>query len=216
MTVWYVLPEQSSTTFYLRVRWIIARRPQLARDGLLAAQIQAINLSVKATAKSAYATLPNKSSKPRTSKKGANPEDSIDLSSVSGPAGKKVGTSRSPTSYQYFKKAQYEQLKSSSTQPIRVASVEKELSAKWKALSDEQRQPYVDMVQVKTKKVTKKLNGYQFWMKTNVPSVTARNPKISPKQVFTSMGHEWKAMTDADKQTWKEKAEKEFASSEHA
>lgn len=165
---------------------------------------------------SAYATLPNKSSKPRTSKKGANPEDSIDLSSVSGPAGKKVGTSRSPTSYQYFKKAQYEQLKSSSTQPIRVASVEKELSAKWKALSDEQRQPYVDMVQVKTKKVTKKLNGYQFWMKTNVPSVTARNPKISPKQVFTSMGHEWKAMTDADKQTWKEKAEKEFASSEHA
>ncbi len=165
---------------------------------------------------SGYATLPIKSSKPRTSKKGASPEDSIDLSSVSEPAGKKVGTSRSPSSYHYFKKAQYEQLKSSSTQPIRVSSVEKELSAKWKALSDEQRQPYVDMVPVKAKKMPKKLNGYQFWMKTNVPTVMARNPKISSKQVFTSMGQEWKTMTDANKQVWKDKAEKEFASTEHA
>lgn len=165
---------------------------------------------------SGYATLPNKSSKPRTSKKGASPEDPTDLSSLSEPAGKKVGTSRSPSSYHYFKKTQYELLKKSSTQPIRVSSVEKELSAKWKALSDEQRQPYVDMVPVKAKKMPKKLNGYQFWMKTNVPSVMARNPKISSKQVFTSMGHEWKAMTDANKQVWKKKAEKEFASTEHA
>ncbi len=165
---------------------------------------------------SGFATLPNKSSKPRTSKKGASPEDSVDLSSISEPAGKKVGSSRSPTSYQFFKKAQYGLLKSSSTQPIRVSSVEKELSAKWKALSDEQRQPYVDMVPVKAKKMPKKLNGYQFWMKTNVPGVMARNPTISSKQVFTSMGQEWKGMTDANKQLWKEKAEKEFASTEHA
>ena len=165
--------------------------------------------------RSGYATLPNKSSKPRTSKKGASSEDSTDLSSLSEPAGKKVGTSRSPTSYHYFKKAQYELLKSSSTQPIRVSSVEKELSAKWKALSEEQRQRYVDMVPVKAKKSAKKLNGYQFWLKTNVPGVMARNPKISSKQVFTSMGHEWKAMTDANKQVWKGKAEKEFAATEH-
>lgn len=165
---------------------------------------------------SGYATLPNKSSKPRTSKKVASPEDFTDLSSVSEPAGKKVGTSRSASSYHYFKKAQYELLKSSSTQPIQVSSVEKELSAKWKALSDKQRQPYVDMVPVKAKKMPKKLNGYQFWMKTNVPGVMARNPKIGSKQVFTSMAQEWKAMTDATKQVWKEKAEKEFASTEHA
>ncbi len=165
---------------------------------------------------SGFATLPNKSSKPRTSKKGASPEDSVDLSSVTEPAGKKVGTGRSPSSYNYFKKAQYELLKSSSTHPIHVSSVEKELAAKWKALSDKQRQPYVDMVPVKAKKMPKKLNGYQFWMKTNVPGVMARNPKIGSKQVFTSMAQEWKAMTDANKQAWKEKAEKEFASTEHA
>ncbi|DBA83751.1 TPA: hypothetical protein ACH3X1_006282 [Trebouxia sp. C0004] len=159
---------------------------------------------------SGYATLPNTSSKPRTSKQVASPEGSTDLSS--GTAGKKVGTSRSPSSYHYFKKAHYEQLKSNSAQPIRISIVEKELAAKWKALSDEERQPYVAMTAVKAKKTPKKLNGYQFWMKTNVPDVMARNPKISSKQVFTSLGHEWKGMTDANKQVWKEKAEKEFSS----
>ncbi len=71
------------------------------------------------------------------------------------------------------------------------------------------------MIAVKAKKKPKKLNGYTLWMKTNMPGVMARNPKISSKQVFSSLGQEWKAMTDANKQVWKEKAEKEYSSTEH-
>lgn len=163
-----------------------------------------------------FATLPNKIKKPRASKQAAAATESTsDVSSteaVGKKAGKQVAQSRALSAFNVFQKTWYKELKDSTSEHISVSSSSKEVAAKWKALSDEQRKPYVDIAaaskEPKSKEKTKrKLSGYTLWFKENYDSVKARNPKISAKQIFTSMSKEWQAMTAEQKGVWKHMAE---------
>lgn len=126
---------------------------------------------------------------------------------------------RSLSGWQLFVKEQYkdrEEVKSElkgdcTSAKINVGQATRDIAAKWKSLSDTEKKPYLDAASAnKQPKSTKakKLSGYSLFVKENFESVKARNPTIRAKEVLTSMGNEWRSMSDADKLQYKKRAEK--------
>ena len=126
---------------------------------------------------------------------------------------------RSLSGWQLFLKEQYkdrEEVKSElkgdcSSAKMNVGQATRDIAAKWKSLSDTEKKPYLDAASANKKPKstkTKRLSGYALFVKENFESVKARNPTIRPKEVLASMGNEWKSMSDADKDKYKQRAEK--------
>ena len=128
-------------------------------------------------------------------------------------------SSRSLSGWQLFLKEQFkgrEEVKSElkgdcTTAKMNVGQATKDIAAKWKSLSDTEKKPYLDAASANRQpKPTKaqRLSGYSLFVKENFESVKARNPTIRPKEVLTSMGNEWRSMSEADKAKYKKRAEK--------
>lgn len=126
---------------------------------------------------------------------------------------------RSLSGWQMFLKEQYkdrEEVKSElkgdcTSAKMNVGQATRDIAAKWKSLSDNEKKPYLDAASAKKQPKStkaKRLSGYSLFVKENFESVKARNPTIRPKEVLTSMGNEWKSMSDADKDKYKKRAEK--------
>ena len=98
----------------------------------------------------------------------------------------------------------------STTAKINVGQANRDIAAKWKSLSDAEKKPYLDAASAnkQPKSKAKRLSGYALFVKENFESVKARNPTIRSKEVLTSMGNEWRSMSDADKDKYKERADK--------
>ena len=125
---------------------------------------------------------------------------------------------RSLSGWHLFLKEQYkdrQEVKSelkgnSTTAKINVGQANRDIAAKWKSLSDAEKKPYLDAASAnkQPKSKAKRLSGYALFVKENFESVKARNPTIRSKEVLTSMGNEWRSMSDADKDKYKERADK--------
>ena len=122
---------------------------------------------------------------------------------------------RTLSGWQRFLKDEYKEreelkneLKGSTSPKIDTATATRDIAAKWKSLSDKAKKPYLDAAsaskQPSTK--TKRLTGYSLFVKENFESVKARNPTIRPKEVLVNMGHEWRSMSDANKEKYKKRA----------
>lgn len=177
----------------------------------------------RSTAQAGFATLPNKSSKTRTSPKA--PEESAshkpsgdsvepDVESNGKPVHK-----RSKSGYPLFLADQFKLLKSNTSDKLKATVASKEIGAKWKALSEAEKKPYLDtaaadkslqqgnkQAKAKVGPRAKRLNGYNFFIKENFESVKARNPAISGRDVIVNMAHEWTAKDDFEKDKWKYRA----------
>ena len=127
-------------------------------------------------------------------------------------------SARSVSGWQLFLKEQFksrQEMKSElkgdcSSAKIQVGPATRDIAAKWKALSDMEKKPYLEAASAKKtpKPKARRLNGYSMFVKVNFESVKARNPTIGAKEVLISMGHEWKSMSDAAKDKYKQRAEK--------
>lgn len=126
---------------------------------------------------------------------------------------------RSPSAYSQYQKEQFAALKADATGKIVVGEASKDIAARWKSLTDEQKQPYLTQA-VAAKmthreanpkkgkaKVPSKTNGYRLFIKENFEAVKARNAAIGAKEVMTAMGHEWKSKSQADRDSYNAKAD---------
>ena len=93
------------------------------------------------------------------------------------------------------------------------------VSAKWREMPDTEKNTYEDkavqhtILSVKRKRSKKKprtkrpMNAYSMYVKDCHPKLKAENPDDTPTQIIKAISVQWKGLTDADKQPYKDRAD---------
>lgn len=116
------------------------------------------------------------------------------------------------SSYNIFLKETMSKLKEDG---VEYGNKMKEVSIRWRALSDEEKLEYkslatgLDLDTLKSQhsvsKVNKKMSGYQLFIKENMSTIK-NDSTIAPKERLSKIANLWKNLSDEEKDGWKQKS----------
>ena len=85
--------------------------------------------------------------------------------------------------------------------------ITKLIGQKWKSMTEQERQPYIEMAKQSQPIVKKPLNAYNIFCKEKYPIFKQENPEIPPNEVSRLVAASWKKATKTEKQKYYEMAE---------
>jgi hypothetical protein len=122
------------------------------------------------------------------------------------------------TSFNAYIKDQFEKTKGN-TEGLTAAERMAKFAHSWKTLTDDDKKQYEDLAEQqnkangyetveKSKTPSRPMTGYNYFYKMNAQKLKELYPELNAKERLTKAGDHWKALSDAEKQEYKDGANK--------